>query len=169
MKKLINHSIILLAISVMVLLSSCYGSFTMTKKLYSWNGTVGNKFAKEAVFLALNIIPAYGVCVFIDGIFLNSVEFWTGSNPMALKEGENNINYKGKNYKIYLTENRAVIYNEENVEQGVLNYNKYNQTWYITVNGETKRIMSISDDKVSAYNSDGTIVSATTNGVLAVN
>ena len=30
-----------------------------------------------------NIVPVYGICVFVDAVILNSIDFWTGSNPFA--------------------------------------------------------------------------------------
>jgi hypothetical protein len=30
----------------------------------------------------MNIIPVYGVCLFADYIVLNSIEWWTGENPV---------------------------------------------------------------------------------------
>jgi len=64
-------------------LQGCYGSFALTKKLYNWNGTLGNKWVKSIVFFVFSVVPIYGLSAFIDAIALNLVEFWTGSNPMA--------------------------------------------------------------------------------------
>jgi len=82
-----------LALAAAVLSTGCYGSFSVTKKLYDWNGRVcGTEkgpsstaaWGNEAVFLICNIIPVYGICAgLIDGLILNSIEFWTGSNPMS--------------------------------------------------------------------------------------
>ena len=56
----------------------------MTKKLYNWNGTLGNKWVKSIVFFVFGfVLPVYGLSAFIDAIALNLVEFWTGSNPVA--------------------------------------------------------------------------------------
>lgn len=80
-----------LALAAAVLSTGCYGSFALTKKLHAWNGTVcgtetgpssAAAWGNECVFLICNIIPVYGVCVWVDALILNSVEFWTGSNPM---------------------------------------------------------------------------------------
>jgi len=60
----------------------CYGSFNLVKKVYKWNGTFGGKWVNELGFLALNIIPVYSVASFIDVLILNSIEFWTGNNPV---------------------------------------------------------------------------------------
>ena len=65
------------------LFSSCIGSFGLHGKLLSWNEGVGNKFVNELVYLAFNIIPVYPLCYLADALVINSIEFWTGSNPMA--------------------------------------------------------------------------------------
>ncbi|MCB9496005.1 MAG: DUF3332 family protein [Fibrobacteria bacterium] len=65
-------------------LTGCYGTFPLVRKTYAFNKQVSsNKFVQEAVFLAMNIIPVYGLAGVGDALILNTVEFWTGSNPMA--------------------------------------------------------------------------------------
>ena len=68
--------------------TGCIGSFKMTNSLYDWNTSLDGKFTQEVVFLAFVIIPVYEVTLFIDGVILNSIEFWTGDNPMSMNEGE---------------------------------------------------------------------------------
>jgi len=75
--------LVLLIASIAVMSVGCYGSFNLTKKVYNWNGTMGDKWTKELVFLVLNIVPVYGVAGWIDVVILNSIEFWTGNNPVA--------------------------------------------------------------------------------------
>lgn len=67
---------------------ACYGPFLLTKKIYNWNGKVGDKFVNSAVMWALIIIPVYSATLFVDFVVLNTVQFWTGTNPLAMKEGE---------------------------------------------------------------------------------
>jgi hypothetical protein len=71
-------------LAVAMLATGCYGPFTLTKKLHSWNGQVSeNKWAVEGVFLVTAVLlPVYGIATLADAIFFNSVEFWTGSNPL---------------------------------------------------------------------------------------
>ena len=66
----------------MIVLSGCYGSYGSTKWLHNAIGKISNKWAKSLVhFLAT---PAYGLCFFfVDFLFVNTIEFWTGSNPFA--------------------------------------------------------------------------------------
>jgi hypothetical protein len=62
--------------------SGCFGSFGATRSLWEWNNELGNKWVKWLVFLGLSIIPVYGLFVLADSLVLNSVEFWTGVNPV---------------------------------------------------------------------------------------
>jgi hypothetical protein len=65
--------------------SACFGSFNLTRKLYGFNKGVSNeKFVRELVFLGLNIVPVYGAAGFIDAVVVNTVEFWSGKNPIEM-------------------------------------------------------------------------------------
>jgi hypothetical protein len=79
-----------LIIVLMVSTVGCYGSFELVKKVHKWNGTLGDKWLNEVAFLALNIVPVYGISVLIDAWILNAIEFWTGKNPM-LSATDNSI------------------------------------------------------------------------------
>jgi hypothetical protein len=64
--------------------SACFGSFQLTRKVYRFNKSVSqDKWIRWLVFLAASIIPVYAFSAFVDVVFGNSVEFWTGSNPIA--------------------------------------------------------------------------------------
>ena len=70
------------------LTAGCYGKFALSKKIYDWNGSLGNKYVISLVYFILNVVPVYGISLFVDWVLLNVIEFWTGSNPVAMKEGE---------------------------------------------------------------------------------
>lgn len=79
-----------LALAAAVLSTGCYGSFALTKKLHAWNGQCcgtegwGSKWGNEVVFLITGVLlPVYSICVLIDGVIINSIEFWTDKNPMG--------------------------------------------------------------------------------------
>jgi hypothetical protein len=65
--------------------SACFGSFNLTRKLWGWNKSVSSeKFVRELVFLGLNIVPVYSVATFLDAVVINTVEFWSGKNPVNM-------------------------------------------------------------------------------------
>lgn len=72
-----------IVISFLATTSGCFGGFNLTRKVYNFNRTVSdNKWIQELVFLGLVIVPVYTIATIIDAIFLNSIEFWTGDNPV---------------------------------------------------------------------------------------
>lgn len=73
----------LCALTVGAPLAGCYGSFSLTKRLYRWNGGLGSKFAESAVMWVLIIIPVYELSLFGDFVLFNLIEFWSGKNPVA--------------------------------------------------------------------------------------
>ena len=68
--------------------AGCIGRFELTRKVYQFNREVDpNKWIQWLAFLVLNVVPVYGFAVMIDAIFANSVEFWTGENPVTANAG----------------------------------------------------------------------------------
>lgn len=83
-----------LLIGLAIAITGCYGPFRLTKKLHSWNGTVGEKWVNELVFLGLNVLPVYPFAALGDAIIFNSIEFWGGNNPVAkrtMESGEKQV------------------------------------------------------------------------------
>ncbi len=78
--------------SILASATSCYGPFNLTRTVHKWNGTVKGsgevsaKWMKEIIFLALVIVPVYQVSTLADALVFNSIEFWTGENPIKTAE-----------------------------------------------------------------------------------
>lgn len=69
-----------------MLTSSCVGSFSLFNRLANWNRQATNeKFLNELIFIIIS--PAYAICGMADALVLNTIEFWSGSNPMAQRVG----------------------------------------------------------------------------------
>lgn len=66
-------------LAALVISVGCYGSFPATRAVYKFNGSV-TKYGvvHSLLMIGLIIIPVYSVCMLVDGIILNSVEFWSG-------------------------------------------------------------------------------------------
>ena len=82
-----------LVLAAVICISSvgCFGSFNLTRTVYNFNNDVSEqKWVKEVVFLGLLFVPVYGVASFVDAIVVNSIEFWTGDNPVSV-DGEDEI------------------------------------------------------------------------------
>lgn len=65
-----------------ILLAGCTGPFALTKKLHKWQTGFDDKWVDEVAFLGCIILPVYGLATLGDALIFNSVEFWTGDNPM---------------------------------------------------------------------------------------
>ncbi len=72
----------IIGVAAMLPMQSCIGSFSLTRKVLAWNHQVGNKFVNELVFFAFWILPVYEVTSVADLLVLNSIEFWSGNNPV---------------------------------------------------------------------------------------
>lgn len=157
MKKLV----LTIALACTLFMYSCIGSFGLTNKCYDWNNSIGDKWINELVFLALNIVPVYEITIFVDAVVLNSIEFWTGNNPVALKTDI--INTENG---IYLVESNNNGYTITKDEETVQLFNK-NGIWYLNQNdhivelfeyvdndhiclnlGETSRVIELSQESV---------------------
>jgi len=68
--------------------SACYGPFNLTRNVYHWNsnikgsGEVNEKWTKEIVFFGMIVIPVYMFSALLDAFIFNSIQFWTGDNPL---------------------------------------------------------------------------------------
>ena len=79
------HRFAVALLALGMLTSGCYGPFYLTRKVWKWNGEVSdNKWVVELVYLlTAHLIPVYGIAGLADAVIFNSIEFWTGNNPMA--------------------------------------------------------------------------------------
>jgi len=63
--------------------TGCIGHFGLSGKVRAFNMDVAqSKWGREGVFLLLYIIPVYPISGLIDIVLLNSIEFWSGTNPV---------------------------------------------------------------------------------------
>lgn len=67
--------------------AGCFGSFSAVRKLWAWNDDVGDKWVNWLVFVGLSFIPVYPLFGLADLLVLNSLEFWTGKNPVLATGG----------------------------------------------------------------------------------
>jgi hypothetical protein len=72
--------------------SACYGPFNLTRNVYHWNsgikgsGEVNEKWMKEIVFFGMIVIPVYMFSALLDAFIFNSIQFWTGDNPVKVTQ-----------------------------------------------------------------------------------
>jgi Domain of unknown function (DUF3332) len=79
--------------SFLTVTTACYGPFNLTRNVYHWNsnikgsGEVNEKWMKEFVFFGMIIIPVYMFSALLDAFIFNSIQFWSGSNPVKANDG----------------------------------------------------------------------------------
>lgn len=78
--------------SFMEISTACYGPFNLTRSVYHWNGNikggkeVNEKWMKEFVFFGMIIIPVYMFSALLDAFIFNSIQFWSGDNPIKASD-----------------------------------------------------------------------------------
>ena len=78
--------------SFMGITTACYGPFNLTKNVYHWNsgikgsGEVSDKWMKEFVFFGMIVVPVYMFSALLDAFIFNSIQFWSGDNPVKASE-----------------------------------------------------------------------------------
>ena len=134
-----------------ILFTSCIGSFKLWNNLKDWNQGVGNKFVNELVFIALHIVPVYEIAYLADVIVFNSIEFWSGSNPVASNETKE---IKGENgdYLVTSNENGYTITNKEDNQSMDLVYNKESKTWNAVTETENIELVKMNDNGTVSIN-----------------
>ena len=92
-KTLINKIVAAIVVgSFLTVTTACYGPFNLTKNVYHWNSNikgsseVNEKWMKEFVFFGMIIIPVYMFSALLDAFIFNSIQFWSGSNPVKAND-----------------------------------------------------------------------------------
>ena len=136
---------LILAAAVSLPLQSCIGSFALTKKVLTWNNQVSSKFVNELVFFAFWILPVYEVTSVADLLVLNSIEFWSGNNPVEAsvktvdtEQGKYYIASDSKGYNIKTPYGNEIR----------LDFEEESQTWsFVSSEGDSYPFMTMLDEK----------------------
>lgn len=151
MKIKIQRLIVALSLAGGLFITSCMGSWGLTKALYEWNdGVSGNKFVDNLLFwVLLGGVGAYPIAITLDLFVFNLIEFWTGSNPVAMAPGEyekQNVAFNGKEYLMEARQNQMTITDLASNEVYELNYITDKQAWNMTMpSGETRELLNITE------------------------
>ena len=76
-------SMMVVGVCLMTMTTGCIGRMAVAGKVMEWNLRVAQeKWPREIVFFLLYVVPVYPIAGAIDLIIVNSIEFWTGTNPV---------------------------------------------------------------------------------------
>lgn len=82
----------LVLVSFLTVSAGCFGPFNLTRNVYHWNssikgsGEVNEKWMKELVFFGMIVIPVYMFSALLDAFIFNSIQFWSGDNPIKVTQ-----------------------------------------------------------------------------------
>lgn len=154
MKKISMKAAVVLLVGGLMC-SSCIGSFSLFNKYEQWQcNMTSNKIVNGIVGLILQPIVG-GVCLTVDALVLNTIEFWSGENPMA---ANHTIQVKGQDGRYYAVKTLKNGYKVTSPtgEVTIFTHNAENDSWTMTQNGVTKEMFR--------FNADGTIEVCLNNG-----
>ncbi|MCM1075850.1 MAG: DUF3332 domain-containing protein [Bacteroides sp.] len=170
MKKRFLPVAIVLTLCGSMLTTSCIGSFALTNKLLTWNKQIDNKFVNELVFFVFWFpLPVYEVAALADILVINSIEFWSGDNPVTAgkkvidgQDGRYIVECDGKGYTITSENDKSVVR---------LDFNADDKSWSVVLpSGESYEFMTFIDEThVSVPGIDGVrnVVELSDDGLMA--
>ena len=170
--KMIRRTAWIVALAtVTVTQTGCFGTFALTKEVYNYHDSVtNNKFVKSLLYW----IPGglvYPIVVAVDTIVLNLIEFWTGSNPLSMNDGDHEMQLaiiKGVKYRIEATKDTFTTTQLTGAKAGevrVMKFDRSSLTWsYSDSRVCDQPVMTFLDDQAEAvrvYSDHGTMDLAT--------
>lgn len=154
-----------------IMFSSCIGSFGLWNNLKDWNQGVSNKFVNELIFVAFHIVPVYEIAYLADVLVLNSIEFWSGSNPTASIGEVKEVKGENGEYLVKTNTDGYTITKKGEEKSVDLVYNKDNNTWNAVADGQSFELVKMNEDgtaTVSMQNGTSMTVTPDAQGVAAV-
>lgn len=170
MKRKFNLTAGAILLSSALLFNSCIGSFGLFNKVLGWNKTVGDKWVNELVFIALCIVPVYQIAGIIDALVINSIEFWTGSNPTADVKVQSVESENGK-FTITSDANGHKIEKEGSDDVVEFLFNEEENSWSVDAMGVNSPLLQfVNDQEALVYLQDGSTMTVSLDqaGVFAL-
>lgn len=130
--------------------TSCIGSYSLFNKFTKWElHMTDNKYVNAIVGFVLDIV-CIPVTLLADSLILNTIEFWSGENPIASNAGKTQ-QVMGKDGRYYAVKTLKNGYEIKAPTGEITNliHNAENDSWSVEQNGVVKEIFR--------FNADGTI------------
>lgn len=141
-------------------MSSCIGSHALFNKVSDWNQSVSNKWVNEILYFAMWCVPVYEISLLADMWIFNTIEFWSGSNPIAAGTVKHVKGSDGREYAITTTKDGYRI--EQSDQSMELKFDEKTQTWSVVANGKSHKLMSLKKDGTAdVYVGEGKTLSVT--------
>ena len=143
--------------------SSCIGSFSLFNKFAKWETQMtNNKYVNAIVGFILTPIVG-GLCLFADSLVLNSIEFWTGSNPLAdVGKTKQVMGQDGRYYAVTTLKNGYEV-KAPTGEVTRFIHDQKTDSWSMEQDGVVKEIFRFNGDGTIMANINGETESFTLN------
>ena len=83
---------VVLTVTICVFLSGCIGNFGVGQNVKKLNLSITeNRWGREGIYLGFKIVRIHLVSALLDLIVFNSIEFWSGENPITKQPALVNI------------------------------------------------------------------------------
>ena len=134
--KTVKRSLLALGMgSLLITQTGCFGTFALTRKAYAFHdGLTDSKFLKSLLFWIPGGI-VYGVVGMLDVVIFNLIEFWSGSNPISMHEGEHEMRlmtFNGDQFKVEATKDTFTttqLSGEKAGEVRIMKFDRCDHTW----------------------------------------
>ena len=160
--KIKHLKVSVLFMAAALLTTSCVGSFSLFNRVAKWNMRATNsKFLNEIIFLLIS--PAYVVCTTVDALVLNTIEFWTGNNPLAQKvcTTQDVLGQDGRYYAVTTLKDGYEIKNPEGETIRFI-YDKKTNSWSQIQDGKQTEVFRFNEDgTIQAHLNDGSTIRVT--------
>lgn len=133
----------LLLIGAMPTMTSCYiGSFGCLNKMLEWNeGMTDNRYISALIAVVIGPIE-FMVGGFLDIVIFNTMEFWTGSNPVAATQI-----VQGQDGRLYAiapnAEGGYIVTCQQTGQQVEYLFDAQTHTWSLRCEGETMELFTM--------------------------
>lgn len=130
-----------------IFLNSCMiGSYALFNKLEDWNSSMtDNKYINALVGFVIS--PAYGICLWADTLVLNSIEFWTGQQPLASVGQQQRVRGNNGDFFVVTTVKDGYnVVNERTNETAQFMFDAEQNVWTMEVDGVKKDLFRVNDN-----------------------
>lgn len=150
-KKLLPVSVLFIGLSLNLFSSCAVGSFSAMNWCFNLNNTLtGNKYLNAVIGFILSPFE-FTIGGFVDCVILNTVEFWTGSNPMAATEVV--LGTDGTYYAITPDKNGGyLITNQTTGQELALQFEASTKTWTAVFEDNKVQLFSLKDENHAIVN-----------------
>jgi hypothetical protein len=151
MKKLAKVFIAMGMICTLLFTTGCFGKFAVVKMVYKFHDSVAGDDMQGKVIKSLLLLlvghAVYGLSAVADVLLFNVIEFWTGSNPLAMNAHQKEtqiVEHNGIKFQITATQNKFEVKQLNGVTKGLsqsLSFNPTELAWYNTSNGASTKLI----------------------------